>query len=205
MPTLSTRVQTLASHILVLERAMRCLRRLLRARVLRPDGGKIILAAFTLRPPATDSVRGLIEAHGQSLDITAYPAMVEVLAQGTTLRLLDTELPFPLRLLFNSILGGRAALVAPVRIGGQTFGLLGLVWSVAREGFEDHEVELVEGIADQIGTAPKRSTICEVMLLRSALHERYGRTHHRTTPAFAAIELAPRRRTRKPPPHSRRI
>jgi transcriptional regulator with GAF, ATPase, and Fis domain len=162
--------------------------------VLDPTGGKISLAAFNAAPhAATDSVRGLIEAHGQSLDITAYPAMVEVLAQGTTLRLLDTELPFPLRLLFNSILGGRAALVAPVRIGGQTFGLLGLVWSVAREGFEDHEVALVEGIADQIGTALERDQLsAEVMRLRSALHERYGeeRIIGQTPAIRRAIELA---------------
>src|SRR4029450_7186314 len=92
-------------------------------------------------------------------DITAFPAMVEVLAQGKTLRLLESDLPFPVRLMFNSILGGRAALVAPVRVGGQTFGLLGLVWSVARESFQDHEVALVEGIADQIGTALERDEV----------------------------------------------
>ncbi len=162
--------------------------------VLDPLGGKISLAAFSAAPhAATDSVRGLIEAHGQSLDVTAYPAMVEVLAEGKTLRLLDTELPFPLRLLFNSILGGRAALVAPVRIGEQTFGLLGLVWSVAREGFADHEVALVEGIADQIGTALERDQLsAEVMRLRSALHERYGedRIIGQAPAIRRAIELA---------------
>ena len=102
--------------------------------------------------------------------------MVEVLAQGKTLRLLETDLPFPFDSLFNSVLGGRAALVAPVRVGGHTFGLLGLVWSEARdEGFQDHEVALVEGIADQIGTALERDQLsAEVMHLRSALHERYG-------------------------------
>jgi two-component system response regulator HydG len=144
--------------------------------VLDPAGGRISLAAFKAAPHAAiDSVQGLIDTHGQSLDITAFPAMVEVLAQGKTLRLLETDLPFPFRLMFNSILGGRAALVAPVRVAGQTFGLLGLVWSAAREGFQDHEVALVEGIADQIGTALERDQLsAEIMHLRSALHERYG-------------------------------
>src|SRR5258705_8978383 len=74
--------------------------------------------------------------------------------------------------MFNSILGGRAALVAPVRVAGQTFGLLGLVWSGAREGFQDHEIALVEGIADQIGTALERDQLStEVMRLRNVLHE----------------------------------
>ena len=144
--------------------------------VLDPLGGRISLAAFKAAPHAsTESVQGLINAHGQSMDITAYPAAMEVLAQGKTMRLLDTDLPFPIRLVFNATLGGRAALVAPVRIGGQTFGLLGLVWSGAREGFEDHEVSLVEGIADQIGTALERDQLsAEVMRLRSALHERHA-------------------------------
>ncbi|MGA9997505.1 MAG: sigma 54-interacting transcriptional regulator [Pyrinomonadaceae bacterium] len=162
--------------------------------VLDPAGGRISLAAFQAAPHAEiNSVRGLIEAHGQSLDITEYPAMIEVLAEGKTFKLLDTELPFPLRLIFNATLGGRAALVAPVRVGAQTFGLLGFVWSTAREGFSDHEVALVEGIADQIGTALQRDQLsAEVMRLRSALHERYGeeRIIGQTNAIRRAIELA---------------
>jgi len=162
--------------------------------VLDPDGGRISLAAFKAAPHAAiDSVQGLIDMHGQSLDITAFPAMIEVLAQGKTLRLLETDLPFPFRLMFNSILGGRAALVAPVRVAGHTFGLLGLVWSAAREGFHDHEVALVEGIADQIGTALERDQLsAEIMHLRSALHERYGeeRIIGQAPAIRRAIELA---------------
>jgi transcriptional regulator with GAF, ATPase, and Fis domain len=144
--------------------------------VLDSDEERINLAAFKAAPHArTDNVRGLIETHGQSLDITAYPAMMDVLAQGRTLKLLETDLPVPLRLMFNATLGGRAALVAPVRIAGHTFGLLGLVWSEPREGFKEHEVALVEGIADQIGTALERDHLsAEIMRLKSALHERYG-------------------------------
>ncbi|MEA2204576.1 MAG: two-component system, NtrC family, response regulator AtoC [Blastocatellia bacterium] len=162
--------------------------------VLDSTGARISLAAFKAAPQAeTDSVRGLIEAHGQSLDITEVPAMVEVLRNGTTLRLLETDLPFPIRLIFNATLGGRAALVAPVRIGGHTFGLLGLVWSEAREGFKDHEVALVEGIGDQIGTALERDQLsAEVMRLKSALHERYGedRIIGQTPAIRRAMELA---------------
>ncbi len=144
--------------------------------VLDAGEKRLSLAAFKAAPHATtDNVRGLIEAHGQSLDITGIPAMVEVLSQGRTLKLLESDLPLPMRIMFNATLGGRAALVAPVRIGGHTFGLLGLVWSEPREQFKDHEVALVEGIADQIGTALERDHLsAEVMRLKSALHERYG-------------------------------
>jgi len=162
--------------------------------VLDGNANRISLAAFKAAPHASiEQVQGLLDQHGQSLDVTAFPAMVEVLAQGKTLRLLETDLPFPFRMLFNSILGGRAALVAPVRVGGQTFGLLGLVWSEAREGFQDHEVALVEGIADQIGTALERDQLsAEIMHLRSALHERYGeeRIIGQTAAIRRAIELA---------------
>jgi transcriptional regulator with GAF, ATPase, and Fis domain len=162
--------------------------------VLDRNANRISLAAFKAAPHASiEQVQGLLDQHGQSLDVTAFPAMVEVVAQGKTLRLLETDLPFPFRMLFNSILGGRAALVAPVRVGGQTFGLLGLVWSEAREGFQEHEVALVEGIADQIGTALERDQLsAEIMHLRSALHERYGeeRIIGQTAAIRRAIQLA---------------
>src|SRR6266513_3742127 len=47
--------------------------------VLDPAGGRITLAAFKASPgSATDAVRGLIEEHGQSMDVTAFPAMMEI-------------------------------------------------------------------------------------------------------------------------------
>src|SRR5438477_8666520 len=68
--------------------------------VLDSDEKRISLAAFKAAPHArTDNARGLIEAHGQSMDITAYPAMVEVLAQGKTLKLLESDVPLPLRIM----------------------------------------------------------------------------------------------------------
>jgi transcriptional regulator with GAF, ATPase, and Fis domain len=162
--------------------------------VLDRAGGRLSLAAFKAAPDTeVESIQGLFDAHGKSIDVTAFPAMVEVLAQGKTLRLLDSDLPFPIRIAFNTILGGRAALVAPVRVAGQTFGLLGLVWSGQREGFQDHEVALIEGIADQIGTALERDQLsAEVMHLRDALHERYGeeRIIGQTTSIRRAMELA---------------
>src|SRR5215831_5199407 len=98
--------------------------------VLNEDENRISLAAFKAAPHAvTDNVRGLIETHGQSLNVSEYPAMVDILSQGKTVKLHDTDLPFPLRMMFNATLGGRAALIAPVEIAGHAFGLLGLVWS----------------------------------------------------------------------------
>jgi DNA-binding NtrC family response regulator len=118
-------------------------------------------------------VRELIESHGKSIDISAFPAVTELLAEPKTLRVIDAGLPEPVRFAFNATLGGRAALVAPVRIREHTFGLLGFVWSQARENFDEHEVALVEGIALQLGTALERDQLtAEVMRLRNVLHER---------------------------------
>ncbi|HEX3559128.1 MAG TPA: sigma 54-interacting transcriptional regulator [Pyrinomonadaceae bacterium] len=142
--------------------------------VVEPSGKAISLVAFKAAPHATTlRVRELIASHGKSIDISAFPAVVELFAEPKTLRLLDSDLPEPMRSGFNSILGGRAALVTPVPIGGQTFGLLGFVWSESRESFEEHESALVEGIAVQIGTALEREQLsAEVMRLRNVLHER---------------------------------
>ncbi|MBX5479416.1 sigma-54-dependent Fis family transcriptional regulator [Pyrinomonas methylaliphatogenes] len=154
----------------------------------------ISLAAFHAAPHAT--VRGveeLIATHGRSIDLAEFPALMELLAEGRTLKLLDKDLPLPIRLVFNAQLHGRAALVAPVRIKEQVFGLLGLVWSEARDGFAEHEVTLVEGIADQIGTALERDQLsAEVMRLRSVIHERRAESRIiGQAPAIRrAIELA---------------
>jgi transcriptional regulator with GAF, ATPase, and Fis domain len=162
--------------------------------VLNEDENRISLAAFKAAPHAvTDSVRGLIETHGQSLDIAEYPAMIDILSQGKTLKLHETDLPWPVREMFNRTLGGRAALIAPVRIAGHAFGLLGFVWSEQRDQFRDHEIALVEGISDQLGTALERDHLsAEIMRLKTALHERHGeeRIIGQATAIRRAIELA---------------
>lgn len=143
--------------------------------VLDQTGQKINLVVFKTAPDAPpNAIWGLIEEHGGSLDIEPFPTLSNILREGKTLRLIDTQLPFAVRLIFNSQLGGRAALVAPVKVAGQSFGLLGFVWSTERDSFEDHEVALVEGITDQIGTALERDQLsAEVMRLKSELHQKH--------------------------------
>jgi transcriptional regulator with GAF, ATPase, and Fis domain len=163
--------------------------------VIDAKGERISLVEFKAAPHASvEGVRGLIEEYGQSIDFTQFPALVALVAQGRTMTLLDSDLPFPVRLAFNATLGGRAALVAPVHIGEQTFGLLGLVWSDERTGFDPHEIALVEGIADQIGTALERDQLsAEVMRLQNVLHEQQADTNRIIGQAASirrAIELA---------------
>ncbi|HEX8734110.1 MAG TPA: sigma 54-interacting transcriptional regulator [Pyrinomonadaceae bacterium] len=162
--------------------------------VLDQTGKKIALASFKSAPDVKpNAVLQMIEEHNQSLDIEPFPILSDILREGKTLRLIDKDLPFTIRLIFNSQLNGHAALVAPVRVGGQAFGLLGFVWSEERDGgFENHEVALVEGISDQIGTALERDQLsAEVMRLKSELHQRHQSEIIGQAPAIRrAIELA---------------
>ena len=134
----------------------------------------------------------MIQEHNQSLDIEPFPALGDILREGKTMRIVDTQLPFAIRLIFNSQLNGKAALVSPVRVAGQAFGLLGFVWSEEREAsFANHEVALVEGIADQIGTALERDQLsAEIMRLKSALHQKHSEIIGQAPTIRRAIELA---------------
>jgi GAF domain-containing protein len=89
--------------------------------VLDPAAAASVSPRSKPRRKRVESVQGLFDAYGQSLDVTAFPAMVEVLAQGKTLRLLETDLPFPRRLASTRCSAAVRAR-APVRVGGQTFG-----------------------------------------------------------------------------------
>jgi len=143
--------------------------------VLDQSGEKISLASFKMGEGIKpNKVLQLIEEHNQSLDLKRFPAMTDILKESKTLKLIDSEMPFAPRIFFNSQFNGKAALVSPVRVGGQAFGLLGFVWSEEIEGgFDENDVALVEGIADQIGTALERDQLsAEIMRLKSELHER---------------------------------
>ncbi len=135
-------------------------------------------------------VLNLVERHGKSLKVDTFPAINDLIRGGKTVRLNDSQLPFAIRLIFNTTLGGKSALVAPVRVGGQVFGLLGFVWG-KESVFEDHDIALVEGIADQIGTALERDQLsAEVMRLKSELHQRSSEIIGQAPSIARAIELA---------------
>ena len=161
--------------------------------VLDQTGKKISLAAFKSAPDVEpNAVLQMIENHNQSLDIEPFPALGDILREGKTMQIVDTQLPFAIRLIFNSQLGGKSALVTPVRVGGQAFGLLGFVWSEERaKPFEEHDIALVEGISDQIGTALERDQLsAEVMRLKSELHQKHSEIIGQAATIRRSIELA---------------
>ncbi len=131
----------------------------------------------------------LIEHYNKSLPIDSFAALGDLLRDGKTLQLADSQLPFAIRLFFNTQLRGKAALVAPVHVAGKAFGLLGFVWSKESK-FEDHDIALIEGIADQIGTALERDQLStEVMRLKSELHQQQSELVGQAPAIARAIEL----------------
>lgn len=158
--------------------------------VLDEDGRKISLASFkTADGIKPGRLMKLVESHGRSLNVDTFPAVSELIREGKTLSLNDSQLPFPVKLIFNTTLGGKAALLAPVRVGGATFGLLGFVWS-KENTFEKHDFALAEGIADQIGTALERDQLsAEVMRLKTQLYQRDSEIIGQAQSVRRAIEL----------------
>ena len=159
--------------------------------VLDQDGGRISLASFkTAEGIKPSQLLQMIEEHNKAVDLDTFPALGELLREGNTLQLFDKQLPAAIRAFFNTQLGGKTALVSPVRVGGQPFGLLGFVWS-RDTTFQSHDVALVEGIADQIGTALERDKLsAEVMRLKSELHERHSEIIGQAALLRRSIELA---------------
>lgn len=160
--------------------------------VLDGTGKKISLASFkSAEGKQPGRLLRLIESHGKTVNVDTFQAVQELIRDGKTMALVDTQLPLTIRLMFNTTLGGKAALVAPVRVGGQPFGLLGFVWS-KETSFDEHDIALVEGIADQIGTALERDQLsAEVMRLKSELVQRQqSEMIGQAPPLRRAIELA---------------
>ena len=159
--------------------------------VLDKAGKKISLVSFkSAEGVKPKRVLKIVEEHGRSLNVDTFPAVSELLREGKTMSVSDSQLPFAIRLIFNTQLGGKAALCSPVRVGGNTFGLLGFVWSKERV-FAEHDIALVEGISDQIGTALERDQLsAEIMRLRSELHQRQSEIIGQAPPIRRAIELA---------------
>lgn len=159
--------------------------------VLDETGTRISLASFkAAQGIKLGKILRLIEQYDKSLPVDAFAALGELLRDGKTVRWVDSQLPLAIRLFFNTQLRGKNALVTPVNIAGRAFGLLGFVWS-KQSTFEDHDIALIEGIADQIGTALERDQLsAEVMRLKSELHQRQSEIIGQAPAIRRAIELA---------------
>ena len=158
--------------------------------VLDQTGKRISLVTFkSAEGIKLGKILKMIEQYNKSLALDSFAKLGELLRDGKTLKLADSELPFAIRLFFNTQLRGKAALVTPVHVAGRAFGLLGFVWS-KQSTFEDHDIALIEGIADQIGTALERDQLStEVMRLKTELHQKQSEIVGQAPAIRRAIEL----------------
>ena len=158
--------------------------------VLDKSGKRISLASFkSAEGIKLGKLLKMIEQHNKSLSIDSFSALGDLLNDGKTLRLVDSQLPFAIRLFFNTQLHGKTALVTPVNVAGHTYGLLGFVWS-KENPLVEHDIALIEGIADQIGTALERDQLsAEVMRLKSELHQKQSEIVGQAPSIRRAIEL----------------
>jgi transcriptional regulator with GAF, ATPase, and Fis domain len=159
--------------------------------VLDNTGKRISLASFkSAEGIKLGKILRMIEEHNKSVEVETFAVLGDLLRDGKTLRLVASQLPLAIRLFFSTQLKGSSALVAPVNVAGKAFGLLGFVWS-KESMFEEHDIALVEGIADQIGTALERDQLStEVMRLRSELHQRQSEIVGQAPAVRRAIELS---------------
>lgn len=158
--------------------------------VLDGSGGRISLATFkSAQGIKLGKMLKMFEEYDQGVDIDSFATLGEILREGKTLKLVDSEMPITIRVFFNKVLRGKAALVAPVQVAGKAFGLLGFVWS-KQSTFLEHDIALIEGIADQIGTALERDQLStEVMRLKTELHQRHSELIGQAPAIRRAIEL----------------
>jgi transcriptional regulator with GAF, ATPase, and Fis domain len=159
--------------------------------VLDNTGKRISLASFkSAEGIKLGKILRMIEDHNKSVEIETFAVLGDLLRDGKTLRLVASQLPLAIRLFFSTQLKGSSALVTPVNVAGKAFGLLGFVWS-KESMFEEHDIALVEGIADQIGTALERDQLStEVMRLRSELHQKQSEIVGQAPGIRRAIELS---------------
>jgi len=86
--------------------------------VLDKTGKRISLASFrSAEGVKPKRVLKIVEEHGKSMAVDLFPAVGELIREGKTMSVSDTQLPFALRLIFNTQLGGKAALCSPVQVG----------------------------------------------------------------------------------------
>ena len=131
------------------------------------DAGERTLHFDTLR--ATNGF-DLAKVDLQSVPLSSNPILREALSPRETLKLEGPDQSELAGFLLNEILHGQQALIIPILIKEKVFGILIFVWKLPRDPFQSYEVELANGIANQIAIALERDKLtAEVLRLSREL------------------------------------
>ncbi len=129
----------------------------------------------TIRARRGFDARRSIEARfreARSLRLPDHPVVREVMEEGTILKF-ETPKDSPLaRYVLHNIIKGESALIAPITIKGNVFGILALVWSKEAAKFSNYDVQLLGGISSQVGIALEKDRLAaEVVRLKRELND----------------------------------
>jgi transcriptional regulator with GAF, ATPase, and Fis domain len=141
-------------------------------------------------------LRKAVEARSRearSLRLSDYPLLREALDEGRTLRLESEGQSALAGNLLSNVVKGRSALIAPIATKERMLGIIALVWMDEARRFSDDEVQLLDGISNQIAIALEKDRLAaEVIRLKRELNDaRAGERIIGSSPKIRrAIEMA---------------
>ena len=129
----------------------------------------------TVRARRGFDARRNIEARfrdARSIRLPDHPLVREALEEGSILKFESPRDSALSRYVLNNIIKGESALIAPITIKGNVFGILALVWANESAKFSDYKVQLLGGISSQVGIALEKDRLAtEVIRLKRELND----------------------------------
>ncbi|HZS43921.1 MAG TPA: sigma 54-interacting transcriptional regulator [Blastocatellia bacterium] len=105
-----------------------------------------------------------------TISLVDNPMVRESLSARQTLKLETVDQSEIAEYFLNEVFSGKLALIVPILIKEKVFGTLIFVWTEPRDPFQSYEVELANGIANQIAIALERDKLtAEVLRLSREL------------------------------------
>jgi Nif-specific regulatory protein len=141
-------------------------------------------------------LRKAIEARfreARSLRLLDHPVVRQVLDEGRVLKLEEARSSPIARYLLSKVIKGESALIAPITIKNDVFGIMALVWVNVAARFSDYEEQLLNGISSQVAIALEKDRLAaEVIRLKRELNDvRAGERIIGSSPKIRrAIEMA---------------
>ena len=110
------------------------------------------------------------EARG--LRLPDHPTINEVLEEGRPLKLEDARQSPIARYLLSHVIKGKSALVVPITVKEKVLGIIAIVWHNEATRFNDYDVQLLNGISNQIAIALEKDRLAtEVIRLKRELND----------------------------------
>ena len=108
----------------------------------------------------------------RTLRLPDHPDITDLLNDGRTMKLEDSRQSPIARYLFAHVIRGKSALIAPLTSKDKVLGIISLVWVNENARFSDYDVQLLNGISNQIAIALEKDRLAaEVIRLKRELND----------------------------------